>query len=151
VFNIHIAGKCTAVSKFNVMDEPLLIGRHLCSRRYREFSSLHHQLKQEFPDFPFTALPKKWPFKLSDQQLDARRRGLEQYLDKSKADGSIDCFSICLSLVCSVRVVGDCDLVQEFLSADVYEVSGRRSRCFQLHEYSFSLYSSVIRFLWMLK
>jgi hypothetical protein len=25
-------------------------------------------------------------------------------------------------LVCSVRVVGDCDLVQEFLSADVYEV-----------------------------
>ncbi|CAF1256454.1 unnamed protein product [Adineta steineri] len=87
VFNIHIAG------------------RHLCSRRYREFSSLHQQLKQEFPDFPFTSLPKKWPFKLSDQQLDARRRGLEQYLDK----------------ICSVRVVGDCDLVQEFLSADVYE------------------------------
>ena len=59
------------------------LGRHLCSRRYREFSSLHQQLKQEFPDFPFSALPKKWPFKLSDQQLDARRRGLEQYLDKS--------------------------------------------------------------------
>ncbi|CAF1045004.1 unnamed protein product [Rotaria sp. Silwood1] len=87
VFNIHIAG------------------RHLCSRRYREFASLHHQLKQEFPDFPFSPLPKKWPFKLSDQQLDARRRGLEQYLDK----------------ICSVRVVGDCDLVQEFLSADIYE------------------------------
>lgn len=61
----------------------VILGRHLCSRRYREFSSLHHQLKQEFPDFPFNPLPKKWPFKLSDQQLDARRRGLEQYLDKS--------------------------------------------------------------------
>ncbi|CAF2055378.1 unnamed protein product [Rotaria magnacalcarata] len=87
VFNIHIAG------------------RHLNSRRYREFSSLHQQLKQEFPDFPFSSLPKKWPFKLSDQQLDTRRRGLEQYLDK----------------ICSVRVISDCDLVQEFLSADVYQ------------------------------
>ncbi len=62
----------------------LNLGRHLCSRRYREFDSLHQLLKQEFPDFPFNPLPKKWPFKLSDQQLDARRRGLEQYLDKSK-------------------------------------------------------------------
>ncbi|CAF1368816.1 unnamed protein product [Rotaria sp. Silwood1] len=87
VFNIHIAG------------------RHLCSRRYREFDSLHQQLKNEFPDFPFSPLPKKWPFKLSDQQLDARRRGLEQYLDK----------------ICSVRIISDCDLVQEFLSADVYQ------------------------------
>ncbi|CAF4678405.1 unnamed protein product, partial [Rotaria magnacalcarata] len=30
--------------------------------------------------------------------------------------------SICITIsVCSVRIVGDCDLVQEFLSADVYE------------------------------
>ncbi len=56
----------------------------MCSRRYREFDLLHQQLKHEFPDFPFHSLPKKWPFKLSDQQLDTRRRGLEQYLDKSK-------------------------------------------------------------------
>ncbi len=68
---------------FFIFDKFYLLGRHLCSRRYREFSSLHQQLKQEFPDFPFSTLPKKWPFKLSDQQLDARRRGLEQYLDKS--------------------------------------------------------------------
>lgn len=101
------------------------LGRHLCSRRYREFSSLHSQLKQEFSDFQFNALPKKWPFKLSDQQLDARRRGLEQYLDKSK---SFNSRSIVLNvkfvyrLVCSIRVIGDSDLVQEFLSADVYEV-----------------------------
>jgi uncharacterized protein YijF (DUF1287 family) len=45
---------------------------------------LHQHLKQEFPNFPFSSLPRKWPFKLSDQQLDTRRRGLEQYLDKSK-------------------------------------------------------------------
>ncbi|CAF0929168.1 unnamed protein product [Adineta steineri] len=87
VFNVYIAG------------------RHLCSRRYREFDSLHQLLKQEYPDFPFSPLPKKWPFKLSDQQLDTRRRGLEQYIEK----------------ICSVRVVGDSDLVQEFLSADLYE------------------------------
>lgn len=103
----------------------MIVGRHLCSRRYREFSSLHHQLKQEFPDFPFNPLPKKWPFKLSDQQLDARRRGLEQYLDKSNrcflTHTSLSIFESIL-LVCSVRVVGDCDLVQEFLSADIYEV-----------------------------
>ena len=148
MFNIHIAGRSSSsLSKFDVIDESHLLGRHLCSRRYREFSSLHHQLKQEFPDFPFSALPKKWPFKLSDQQLDARRRGLEQYLDKSKRTGLAYALSSLVSSVCSVRVVGDCDLVQEFLSADVYEVSS----CFRLHMYLFSLYYSVIRFLWMLK
>ncbi len=60
-----------------------MLGRHLCSRRFREFDLLNQQLKQEFPDFTFASLPKKWPFKLSDQQLDARRRALEQYLEKS--------------------------------------------------------------------
>lgn len=67
VFNIHMAG------------------RHLCSRRYREFCTLHNVLKREFADFSFPHLPGKWPFKLSEQQLDARRRGLESYLDKSKS------------------------------------------------------------------
>lgn len=59
-----------------------MAGRHLCSRRYREFANLHINLKKEFPDFSFPKLPGKWPFTLSDQQLDARRRGLEQYLEK---------------------------------------------------------------------
>lgn len=66
VFNIHMAG------------------RQLCSRRYKEFATLHTLLKREFPDFQFPQIPSKWPFKLSEQQLDARRRGLENYLDKSK-------------------------------------------------------------------
>ncbi|CAF0761201.1 unnamed protein product [Didymodactylos carnosus] len=87
VFNIHIAG------------------RHLCSRRYREFASLHNNLKNDFSDFNFPPLPKKWPFKLSEQQLDARRRGLEVYIEK----------------ICSVKVIGDSELVQNFLSVDVNE------------------------------
>lgn len=81
-FNIHMAG------------------RQLCSRRYREFSNLHSSLKKEFSGFNFPKLPGKWPFQLSEQQLDARRRGLEQYLEK----------------VCAVRVIAESDSVQEFLT-----------------------------------
>ncbi|ELU05983.1 hypothetical protein CAPTEDRAFT_130010 [Capitella teleta] len=90
VYNIHMAG------------------RHLCSRRYREFSGLHVQLKREFSDFNFPKLPGKWPFQLSEQQLDARRRGIEQYLEK----------------VCAVRVLADCDVMQEFLSTHESSTNG---------------------------
>lgn len=38
--------------------------------------------------------------RLSEQQLDARRRGLEQYLEK----------------VCAVRVIAESDIMQEFLT-----------------------------------
>ncbi|XP_003745088.1 sorting nexin-27 [Galendromus occidentalis] len=79
-----------------------MAGRHLCSRRYREFSNLHANLKREFPDFAYPKLPGKWPFALSDQQLDSRRRGLEQYLEK----------------VCAVRVIAEHDIVQDFLTDD---------------------------------
>lgn len=37
---------------------------------------------------------------MSEQQLDARRRGLEQYLER----------------VCAVRVIAESDLMQEFLT-----------------------------------
>ena len=57
-----------------------MAGRHLCSRRYREFVDLHNCLKREFVGFNFPRLPGKWPFTLSEQQLDSRRRGLEIYL-----------------------------------------------------------------------
>lgn len=77
-----------------------MAGRHLCSRRYREFSKLHNDLKKEFIGFTFPKLPGKWPFTLSEQQLDARRRGLEQYLEK----------------VCAVRVIAESDIMQEFLT-----------------------------------
>uniref|UniRef100_A0A3P9I468 Sorting nexin-27 n=1 Tax=Oryzias latipes TaxID=8090 RepID=A0A3P9I468_ORYLA len=77
-----------------------MAGRQLCSKRYREFVILHQNLKREFGSFAFPKLPGKWPFSLSEQQLDARRRGLEEYLEK----------------VCSVRVIGESDIMQEFLS-----------------------------------
>lgn len=96
-----------------------MAGRHLCSRRYREFAKLHTDLKKEFigesgddshrhssatakicPGFTFPKLPGKWPFTLSEQQLDARRRGLEQYLER----------------VCAVRVIAESDAMQEFLT-----------------------------------
>ena len=64
VFNIHMAG------------------RLLCERRYRQFAQLHLMLHQEFPDFIFPKMPGKRLFQLSEQQLDARRRGLEQYLER---------------------------------------------------------------------
>ncbi|KAI4883204.1 hypothetical protein NFI96_011069 [Prochilodus magdalenae] len=75
-------------------------GRQLCSKRYREFAILHQNLKREFATYSFPKLPGKWPFSLSEQQLDARRRGLEEYLER----------------VCSVRVIGESDIMQEFLS-----------------------------------
>ena len=59
-----------------------MAGRHLCSRRYNEFVQLHSMLKNEFCDFQFPKLPGKWPFNLNDQQLDSRRRGIEQYIEK---------------------------------------------------------------------
>jgi len=77
-----------------------MAGRLLCSRRYREFSNLHNNLKREYPDFQFPKLPGKWPFSFSDRQLDARRRGLEQYLEK----------------VCAVCVIAESEVMQEFLS-----------------------------------
>ncbi|XP_070204993.1 sorting nexin-27-like [Littorina saxatilis] len=85
-----------------------MAGRHLCSRRYREFDNLHQNLKREFPDFTFPKLPGKKIFHLSEQQLDQRRRGLEQYLEK----------------VCAVRVIGESDLMQDFLAAGDMEDDG---------------------------
>lgn len=84
-----------------------MAGRQLCSRRYREFSNLHQVLKREFPGFSFPKLPGKWPFQLSEQQLDARRRGLEMYLEK----------------VCAVRVIAESDAVQDFLTDSEDDIS----------------------------
>ncbi|CAG0883771.1 unnamed protein product [Cyprideis torosa] len=71
-----------------------MAGRHLCSRRYREFSDLHSTLKREFGDYDFPKLPGKWPFVLSDQQLDSRRRGLELYLEKNYSTATATCISL---------------------------------------------------------
>uniref|UniRef100_A0A1I8A6N0 Sorting nexin-27 n=1 Tax=Steinernema glaseri TaxID=37863 RepID=A0A1I8A6N0_9BILA len=79
-----------------------MAGRHLGSRRYSEFVQLHNMLKAEFSDFNFPKLPGKWPFSMSEQKLDGRRRGLELYLEK----------------VCAVKVIADSDIMQEFLMED---------------------------------
>lgn len=39
-----------------------MAGRHLCSKRYSEFSNLHSNLKREFIEYSFPKLPGKWPF-----------------------------------------------------------------------------------------
>ena len=84
-----------------------IAGRHLCSRRYREFVDLHNGLKNEFIGFNFPRLPGKWPFSLSEQQLDSRRRGLEIYLER----------------VCAVRVIAESETLQDFLTEHEDEIS----------------------------
>lgn len=59
-------------------------GKYLCSKRYSQFVNLHNALKRQFMDYSFPKLPGKWPFQLSDQQLDNRRRGLETYIEKGE-------------------------------------------------------------------
>ncbi|KAL9986983.1 hypothetical protein ACROYT_G001215 [Oculina patagonica] len=81
--------------------------KHICSRRYREFSNLHNQLKKEFRDFQFPKFPGKWPFHLSDQQLEARRKGLESYLEQ----------------VNSIRVIGESEVMEEFLKSSENHVT----------------------------
>ncbi|XP_068694408.1 sorting nexin-27-like [Montipora foliosa] len=82
--------------------------KHICSRRYKEFSNLHNKLKKEFRDFQFPKFPGKWPFHLSDQQLESRRKTLESYLEK----------------VTSVRVIGESDYVEEFLKSSDNHITG---------------------------
>lgn len=59
-------------------------GKFNCAKRYSQFVDLHNALKRQFIDFSFPKLPGKWPFQLSEQQLDNRRRGLETYIEKGK-------------------------------------------------------------------
>jgi len=96
-----------------------MAGRHLCSRRYSEFSALHEALRREFTGFHFPRLPGKWPFVMSEHQLDGRRRGLEQYLER----------------VCAVRAIAEGDVVQEFLTESEEEIVSQRSltsKCFTI-------------------
>lgn len=85
-----------------------LANKVLVTRRYREFDSLNTNLKRQFNDFIFPKLPGKRPFALNETQVDARRRGLEDYLDK----------------VCSARVIFESDLLQDFLELKKQSTSG---------------------------
>ena len=85
-----------------------MAGRHLCSRRYREFAALHAQLKREFVDFNFPKMPGKWPFQLSEQQLDARRRGIEQYLEKGAPSFPLSKYNIIVLVVFLEFIISVC-------------------------------------------
>lgn len=82
-----------------------MAGRYLCSRRYSDFVKWEAHLKREFLGFAFPRLPSKWPFALSEHQLDSRRRGLESFLEK----------------VCSVRAIVDHPITRDFLTEDASE------------------------------
>jgi sorting nexin-27 len=77
---VQINNKGDKYIAFNIY----ISGRLLCSRRYREFEMFCSLLKREYPDYIFPHFPSKWPFKLTDQQLEVRRRALECFLDKSE-------------------------------------------------------------------
>uniref|UniRef100_A0A0K0E369 PDZ domain-containing protein n=1 Tax=Strongyloides stercoralis TaxID=6248 RepID=A0A0K0E369_STRER len=98
-----IKASCETFIAYNIY----MAGRHLISRRYNDFVKLNKYLKDEFNDFDFPKLPKRWPFKLSEQKLDARRRGLESYLEK----------------LCAVKVIADSEIMQEFLMEETEEYS----------------------------
>lgn len=73
---------------------------YLCSKRYKELDMFQSLLKREFSDFQFPHFPRKWPFRLSESQLEARKNALEVFL----------------VTVCSVRVIYETDLVRDFLN-----------------------------------
>ena len=80
-----------------------MAGRYLCSRRYSDFVKWEAHLKREFLGFAFPRLPSKWPFALSEHQLDSRRRGLESFLEK----------------VCSVRAIVDHPITRLVLAENI--------------------------------
>ena len=55
-------------------------GKFLCSHRYKAFHDLQVDLKNKFFQFEFPKFPGKWPFQLSQSQLEKRHKELEQWL-----------------------------------------------------------------------
>lgn len=79
-------------------------GKLLVSHRYSQFADLHNRLKREFVDYVFPKFPGKWPFSLSEQQLDSRRRALEHYVEKG-IKFTVDNFFFCLNVSHAVRLI----------------------------------------------
>ena len=53
-------------------------------RRYSEFLHLYEELMKIFTDFEYPKFPGKWPFQMSEVQLEKRRYLLETFIQKSK-------------------------------------------------------------------
>lgn len=78
----------------------VIAGTLMCSKRFSEFVSLNEQLKRTFLGFSFPKVPPKWPFKLTNQQLYSRRRGLESYLEQ----------------ILAVKIIFESQIVQDWLN-----------------------------------
>ena len=73
---------------------------------HMNFNVLFHvQLKRQFSDFIFPKLPGKRPFTLSDTQVDTRRRGIEDYMEKgvvaiaiTSSENTFNLLQTCFSL-----------------------------------------------------
>ena len=88
-------GKGKSVAYYNIYFK----GKFLCSHRYKAFYDLQVDLKNKFFQFEFPRFPGKWPFALSQSQLEKRHKELEQWL----------------SQVCSVSQIFDHFYMQDFL------------------------------------
>ena len=55
-------------------------GKFLCSHRYKAFHDLQVDLRNKFYQFEFPKFPGKWPFQLSQSQLEKRHKELEQWV-----------------------------------------------------------------------
>ena len=58
-------------------------GKLAVKRRYSEFLHVYEELMKIFNDFNFPKFPGKWPFQLSENQLEKRRIVLENFIQKS--------------------------------------------------------------------
>ena len=74
-------------------------GNFQCSHRYNAFYNLQTDLRNKFYQFEFPKFPGKWPFQLSNAQLEKRHKELEQWLMQ----------------VCSVTQIFDHFYMQDFL------------------------------------
>lgn len=98
-------------------------GKEVAKRRYSEFLALYNELEKIFTDFEFPKFPGKWPFQMSDQQLEKRKNALNNFIRSTF----------------TIRVIMECDIVQDFLNLNSIDLGDeRRSKSNEpeLHEYN---------------
>nr|CAB3266460.1 sorting nexin-27-like [Phallusia mammillata] len=106
-------------SKF-VVYEVTLYGKFAAKRRYSEFLMLYEELMKIFTDFEYPKFPGKWPFGLSAVQLEKRRIMLENFIKETF----------------KIRVIFECDLVQDFLNTDAMDPIHKDPDEPELHAYN---------------
>ncbi|XP_076803328.1 sorting nexin-27-like [Clavelina lepadiformis] len=89
-------------------------------RRYSEFLHLYEELMKIFTDFEYPKFPGKWPFQMSEVQLEKRRYLLETFIQKTF----------------KVRVIQECELVQDFLNLNSVEYDSDKEEQPETHAYN---------------